>query len=168
MSAFKAEYQYKYPVYDVNGRKFRIYFHDAVPDKITMEDKKLIMAFSTGFTVQELTDGGTWLKPCETGASAVIFDDFGGADAVLSECRELDGEWVEIARNIDFSILAENVNSGRWKLEFLADYLDYYPLFKCSIEGSDEKQFSCELVVFSGGIKEPAKITFLWDVMKEW
>lgn len=163
MSAFKAEHQYEFPVYNVNERKFRIYFHDAILDKIIIDENKLNMVFSTGFTVQELTENGRWLKPCETGASTVVFDNFSTADAVVYECREIDCEWVKIARDIDFSILAENVNSGRWKLEFLADYLDYYPLFKCGIETYDEKQLECEFAIISGG-----KITFLWDEMKEW
>lgn len=166
MSNFKAEYKYEFPVYNVNNHTFRIYFHDAELDKITSNNNKLIMSFSKGFTVQELKDG-KWLKPCKTDASTVIFDNFSTANITISESKELDDEWVTVAKDIDFSTFVENINNNKWKLVFIADYLGYYPFFKCEIQTSDKKQFGCEIEIYQGML-ESRKITFLWDDMNEW
>ncbi|MCM1330109.1 MAG: hypothetical protein NC253_11795 [Ruminococcus sp.] len=165
MHNFAAEFIFENPVFKVGGRSFDISIHDARAEKITADKHRVVMDFPCGLDVYEETDGG--FKSYYTDSSSqVIFDNVELVFAYTLEEKEIDGERVEIKREIEFQEVINNVCGGKWQLEFINWHYAFYPLFYGAIlaDGGYTMRFELEFVPFN---RNGVKISYLWNEMFE-
>lgn len=129
--------------------------HDNCATEISVSGNIVSFIFKDGFTVLADNPHNTFEMSAYTGSSEVRFRLSGkniGQNITVYIFSETEKENVMLREEIPFSVLAERINNGSSKLEFITSYISYSGYdsyaFVCRLWSNKEPyQRECEVII---------------------
>ena len=147
-----------------------IILHDCVVEKVTLEGNDLVIEFNdNGFWIGEKNNQNPYKKLLRTEKSELRFVDFDidNIDIHIFKRYNFFRIFHHVSRvDISFEELISNINSGKWRFEFLYEYYagveTLGAIFDCWINVTNkQKSYDCQIKLGC------SKMIYSWNKIDE-
>ena len=133
-----------------------ISLHDYRATYLAISGNQIEFTFEDGFLVLADNEHNPHKRHRKTDRSSLLIRDHTLESVYLfRELRLFGNRIITVRKSITLNELAENINSGKWQLEFITEYTSYYTvLYNCEI-WFDHRPYhmECQFEMVHGGIE---------------